>query len=222
MSRPPTGPLPSRLTAWLLDTDPALRWQVQRDLLGEPAEVWQATRARVAVEGMGARLADGGWNCAAGLGSPRSSFHSTLNALTGLLYREQHSGRAEGITPLRRRAEEYLLSRRLMYRAGTGEPVGPWATQFGYPTRWQYSVLAALDYFRRAAALDGSRPDPRLAEAIEVVRSRSTADGRWRQEMHRPGTEWFAVDVPVGEPSPWVTLYALRVLRWWDDEAGAA
>ena len=54
------------LTAWLRDTDPALRWQVERDLLGEPPEVWQATRARVATEGFGARLlalqdADGQW-----------------------------------------------------------------------------------------------------------------------------------------------------------------
>ena len=54
------------LISWLLDTDPALRWQVQRDLLKEPEEVWRATRARVATEGMGARLLalqddDGQW-----------------------------------------------------------------------------------------------------------------------------------------------------------------
>ena len=41
---------------WLLDSDPALRWQVERDLAGEPAEVWEATRARTATEGFGARL----------------------------------------------------------------------------------------------------------------------------------------------------------------------
>ncbi|MBW0118315.1 squalene cyclase, partial [Pseudonocardia sp. KRD-169] len=35
-------------TDWLLDSDPALRWQVERDLLGEPPRVWEATRARVA------------------------------------------------------------------------------------------------------------------------------------------------------------------------------
>ncbi len=51
---------------WLLDSDPALRWQVERDLLGAPAEVWMATRARVATEGFGARLLalqdpDGQW-----------------------------------------------------------------------------------------------------------------------------------------------------------------
>nr|WP_245744165.1 squalene cyclase [Lentzea fradiae] len=54
------------MMGWLLDSDPALRWQVQRDLLDEPAEVWRATRRRVAVEGFGARLlaeqgSDGMW-----------------------------------------------------------------------------------------------------------------------------------------------------------------
>src|SRR3954451_13473106 len=44
------------LTSWLRDSDPALRWQVERDLLGEAPEVWGATRARVATEGFGAEL----------------------------------------------------------------------------------------------------------------------------------------------------------------------
>ncbi len=51
---------------WLLDSDPALRWQVERDLAHAPEGVWRATRARVATEGFGARLLalqdpDGQW-----------------------------------------------------------------------------------------------------------------------------------------------------------------
>lgn len=51
---------------WLLDSDPMLRWQVQRDLAGEPERVWQATRARIATTGDGAALLshqdpDGQW-----------------------------------------------------------------------------------------------------------------------------------------------------------------
>jgi transcriptional regulator with XRE-family HTH domain len=41
---------------WLLDSDPAIRWQVMRDLLHEPEQVVTAERARVATEGWGARL----------------------------------------------------------------------------------------------------------------------------------------------------------------------
>ena len=41
---------------WLLDGDPAVCWQVQRDLLDEPASLYQATQARVASEGWGAQF----------------------------------------------------------------------------------------------------------------------------------------------------------------------
>ena len=51
---------------WLLDSDPAIRWQVLRDLVDAPADVVAAERARVATEGWGARLLelqgeDGQW-----------------------------------------------------------------------------------------------------------------------------------------------------------------
>jgi hypothetical protein len=36
---------------WLLDSDPAIRWQVLRDLVGAPADVVAAERARVANKG---------------------------------------------------------------------------------------------------------------------------------------------------------------------------
>ena len=51
---------------WLLDSDPAIRWQVMRDLTDAPADAVAAERARVATEGWGARLLaardpDGQW-----------------------------------------------------------------------------------------------------------------------------------------------------------------
>lgn len=54
------------LLAWLLDSDPAIRWQVERDLLNEAPTVWAATRASIATKGFGARLLslqdrDGQW-----------------------------------------------------------------------------------------------------------------------------------------------------------------
>ncbi|MGO1448177.1 MAG: squalene cyclase, partial [Brevibacterium aurantiacum] len=33
----------TRLSNWLLDSDPALRWQVERDLLDRDEDIWQAT-----------------------------------------------------------------------------------------------------------------------------------------------------------------------------------
>ena len=43
---------------WLLDSDPAIRWQVEKDLLDLPDSQWQATRALVAAEGWGRRTLD--------------------------------------------------------------------------------------------------------------------------------------------------------------------
>ncbi len=200
---------------WLLDSDPAIRWQVLRDLADAPAEVVAAERARVATEGWGARLLalqgedgqwaggaffphgkwdrnepqpwtatanslvllqefgvdphaesvrqavaqvrehcrwehagqpffsgevepcingmvvalgayfdqdvdgvvarllgeqleDGGWNCEAENGSVRSSFHTTINVLEGLLAHERATGGSAESIAARRRGEEYL------------------------------------------------------------------------------------------------------------------
>jgi hypothetical protein len=51
---------------WLLDSDPAIRWQVMRDLIHENADVVATERSKVATEGWGARLLalqapDGRW-----------------------------------------------------------------------------------------------------------------------------------------------------------------
>ncbi len=68
---PPTkrqDPKPERYVInWLLDSDPAIRWQVMQDLVGAPAEEVSAERARVATEGWGAHLlslqgVDGTWS----------------------------------------------------------------------------------------------------------------------------------------------------------------
>src|SRR3954454_9369781 len=51
---------------WLLESDPSIRWQVMRDVLGAPEHEWRLERARVETEGWGARLLaledeDGQW-----------------------------------------------------------------------------------------------------------------------------------------------------------------
>lgn len=314
------------LIPWLLDSDPALRWQVERDLVGEPPAVWEATRARIATEGFGHRLLalqdsdgqwaggaffpsdfdfdgpeakegqpwtattwtlktlrewgldaavlrerrtaellanirweyedlpywdgevdccinastlgnglwlgadvegivdwfvahrlpDGGWNCEWVEGSTRSSFHSTLNSLKGLLAYDAATGGTDATREARRSGEEYLLQRGLIRRLSTGERVGPWVDHFGYPFRWVCSALNAAEYFRQAALLDGTRPDPRMAAAIELVRAARQPDGRWLQAGRDPGRVWFEVDAPAGEPSKWLTLFGTRVVDWWD------
>jgi hypothetical protein len=319
---------PEAPIAWLMDSDPALRWQVERDIVGEASDVWEATRAKIATEGWGLRvlelqdsdgqwaggaffpadydfdgpehaegsqpwtattwtlnslrewgldsavlrerrtaeliaenscweyedlpywsgevdccinawtvangvwlgaditgivdwflehrMPDGGWNCDWEEGSKRSSFHSTLNALKGLLAYDTATGGTDATHAARHAGEEYLLQRDLFRRLSTGEPVGPWVDRFAYPFRWTDSVLNAGDYFRQAARLDDVKPDPRMSEAIEMIRAARQPDGTWLQAGRQPGRVWFEVDVPAGEPSKWLTLYGTRLLNWWD------
>ena len=302
---------------WLLDSDPAIRWQVLRDLVDAPEEMVAVERTRVANEGWGARilalqgedgqweggalfpaqgwdrktgqpwtatayclvdlydfgvdphaevvrraveqvrqhcrwehagqpffsgevepcingmtvvlgayygqnvdtivarlvdeqLEDGGWNCEAENGSVRSSFHTTIRVLEGLLEYERAAGGSADSSAARRRAQEYLLERRLMRRKSTGEIVDPAWLQFSFPTRWYYDVLRGLEYFRAV----GVPPDPRMDEALSLVRSKRQPDGTWLLENTHPGVVHFALEDGDGRPSRWNTLRAMRVLRW--------
>jgi hypothetical protein len=307
---------------WLLDGDPAVRWQVLRDLTDAPADEVAAERARVATEGWGARLLalrdpdgqwaggacfpaagwdraegqpwtstmpsldllrlfgldpaapqaretvalvrencrweydgsrffdgevepcingrtlaigayfgedvdglaarllgdqldDGGWNCATEEGSTVSSFDTTIDVLEGLLAYERASGGNEQVGQARRRGEEYLLERSLFRRRSTGEVAVPGYLEFSFPPQWHYDVLRALDHFREA----GGAPDPRLDEAVELVRGKQQPDGSWLLEHTRRGAVHFELEDGDGRPSRWNTLRALRVLRWYDGAA---
>ncbi len=105
---------------WLLDSDPAIRWQVLRDLVvGTPADVIAEERARMVSEGWGARLLalqgeDGQW--AGGACFPARSIYqwdrkqgqpwiSTLPTLQ-LLYDFGIDPRAERVVEAVRRVEK--------------------------------------------------------------------------------------------------------------------
>lgn len=316
-------------TDWLLQLDPALRWQVMRDLLDAPEPAWRSERAKVETEGWGARLLshqdedgqwaggsfvprgfdwsewrmagqpwtatsfvltqlrdfgldpssnraqrtvelvgrncrwdeggqpfwdgeveecingrtladgayfgadvtwiadrllgevqpDGGWNCARSEGSVRSSFASTINVLEGLLEYEIATGGSEAVRSARRSGEEFLLERGLFRRLATGEVADPAFLMPLYPHRWRYDILRALDYFRKASQTFGTPPDPRLGEAAAILRSKKGDKGHWLVGWQTPGRVWFHMDGGIGSPSPWITLKALRVLRWWDEQA---
>jgi len=161
---------------------------------------------------LGERLADGGWNCEVENGSVRSSFDTTIDVLDGLLEFERETGGSAAVSEARLGGEQYLLERGLFRRQSTGEVASRAYLDFAFPYYWHYDVLRVLDYFHRAR----TDPDPRMAEAIEVVRSKRQADGRWLLDRIHPGRVHFDVEVGVGAPSRWNTLRALRVLEWWD------
>jgi hypothetical protein len=160
---------------------------------------------------LGERLDDGGWNCETENGSVRTSFDTTINVLDGLLEFERVTGGSAAVTDARRSGEEYLLERRLFRRKSNGEVAQARYLDFVFPYYWRYDLLRSLDFFRRA----GCPPDPRMEEAIEVVRSKRRSDGRWPLDAIHPGRVHFDIEADVGAPSRWNTLRAIRVLDWW-------
>ena len=310
------APRPAHLK-WLLDSDPAIRWQVMRDLTGEAPDTIVAERSRVATEGWGAQLlasqspagdwgagprgwrgdlpredrsllialyalavlkdlgldpasrqarkmidrvdkqlvfkrlnnrpfldgetepcingrilgvgsyfkgpndalanqllgeqlADGGWNCEAPK-SRRSSFHSTICVLEGLLDYEQAGRKSAAVTKARKRAEDYLLERGMFRSLRTGEVINKRWLRFSFPPFWHYDVLRGLDYLRSA----GTKPDSRVSEAIEVVMERRHQNGRWPLNLLHPEYVPLEMETGVSRASRWNTLRALRVLRWY-------
>ena len=107
--------------------------------------------------------------------------------------------------------------RRLFRRRATGEAItrdrkgGAAWSDFAFPTWWHYDVLRGLDYLRGA----GITPDARMAEAIDLVISKRDPDGRWRLDTRYPGVMPIDLGETAGQPSRWITLRALRVLRWY-------
>jgi hypothetical protein len=161
---------------------------------------------------LGEQLPDGGWNCEVENGATVTSFGTTINVLEGLLEYERgvgESGRAGEAREARRRGEAYMLERRLFRRKSSGEVIDPGWLEFSFPTWWHYDVLRGLDYLRDA----GVEPDDRIAEAVEIVERKRSADGRWSLEHVHEGRMYFDMEVE-GQPSRWITLRALRVLDW--------
>lgn len=165
---------------------------------------------------LGEQLSDGGWNCDAPQ-STVSSFHTTICVLEGLLAYEEAVGGSPRIAAARARAGEYLLERNLLRGLRSGEVIDPRFTRFGFHPNWEYDVLRGLDYFRAA----GGTPDPRMAEAIDIVRQRAHQNGLWPLNRLGPGEIGFLTESKVGGPSRWNTLRAMRVLDWYEG-AGAA
>jgi hypothetical protein len=157
------------------------------------------------------QLTDGGWNCEAERGSVRSSFHTTICVLEGLLDYEQARGATAAVTEARNRAHEYLLARRLFRRLSSGDVIEPRWARFTFPTMWRYDVLRALDYLRRAA----TAPEERMAEAVGLVVERRLPNGRWPLHEPHPDPVHAAMESGADQPSRWNTLRALRVLTWY-------
>jgi len=158
------------------------------------------------------QMPDGGWNCRRPAGATHSSMNTTISVLEGL--RRYELSRGSGSRKIRaaqRRGREFLLDHRLFRSHRTGNIIKSAFLKFVFPPRWHYDVLRALDYFQ---AVNAPR-DERLSEAIDLVKNARNEDGTWNLQYAYRGKVYFEME-PLGQPSRWNTLRALRVLKWWE------
>lgn len=104
--------------------------------------------------------------------------------------------------------KEFMLKHHVFKRSHNLAQVSkPGWRRFGFPLMWQTDVLEILGILTRL----GCR-DERMQEAVDLVESKQDDSGRWKLADNFNGR--FQVDIEAkGEPSKWITLNALRVLK---------
>jgi hypothetical protein len=160
---------------WLLDSDPAIRWQVMRDLTDEPPDGVAAERARVATEGWGAHLLafqapDGLWGGQAWSQDYTDTFH-VLELL-----------RRFGLDPGSEEARRAIELVQANVTWGTGHPFQtPWADNGFFEGEVEPcingNVVATGSYF----GVD-------MAPLVERLLGEQLTDGGWNCEVENGAT----------------------------------
>lgn len=161
-------------------------------------------------------MGDGGFNCYSNsitVEPFHSSLHSTISVLEGFLeYSSNHYDyRLRDIQKSVHSAQQFLLEHQLFRSHRTGEIIDKKMLMLSYPSRWKYDTLRALDYFQSA----GASYDPRMQDALDVLKKKRLKDGRWPVQSKHPGQTHFDME-QTGAASRWNTLRALRVLKHFD------
>src|SRR5512146_1918410 len=108
-----------------------------------------------------------------------------------------------------RRGAEFLLSYDLAQAnyPYTGKVSTHWF-RLGFPLSYWSDILETVEVLVEA----GFKDDPRLAPALDWLRRKQDAHGRWALEDTLNGKMWVNIEAK-GQPSKWITLRALRVLK---------
>jgi hypothetical protein len=170
------------------------------------------------------QLEDGGWNCDYPMTIPtHSSFMSTIEPLWAYSEIPRQKWTRKLKTSIER-AAEFLLTHRI-YKSHRGwRPVelrgmsklysGNLVTQFHFPMYYYYDALHAM----RVLTKLGYEDDERISDAVHLMLSKKTPDGRWllegdwvRERTDKTRKALVTME-RLMEPSKWITLTCYRVL----------
>jgi len=163
----------AKTISWLLEGDPSIRWQVQRDLLKLPEKKYEAERKLISKEGWGKRLldlqdSDGRWG--GGMYGPK--WISTTYTMLTL----RQLGLPQNNLQAKRACKLFL---------DEGFYTDGGINFFSYA--WKYSeacvtsmILALLAYFKY--------PDERIHSVASYLMSQQMSDGGWNCESYKGAT----------------------------------
>jgi hypothetical protein len=167
------GEVDDQVLAWLSEGDPAIVWQVERDLLRVPEAVYARTRRKVTESGWGARLmsarsADGSWGGGAYTPKWTSTFYTLqLLALLGVDQEETDA----------------VASCRMLLDCGVQKSGGVrlWKSESVDTCVTGMMVTTAIRF--------GQRHDPRVGRMLDWLLGEQMEDGGWNCRSHRAGTK---------------------------------
>lgn len=164
---------------------------------------------------LGHVMPDGGYNCEWDRGATHSSVHTTMSAIDAFDELLTHSSEFDMamIQRARKRAEDFLLRKRLIRRETTGELIHASMIDYHYPARWKYDVMRPLLHFAKT----GFPEDPALTPWIDDLLTRFT-DGTLPKGPKIGGLTHFPLEPGRGR-GRFATLRGLIVLKHYRPEA---
>ena len=189
----------NRAVQWLLDGDPAIRWQTLRDLAGAGQSTIDRERSRIAREGWGRQLLArqdpiGTW---AGNGSPDSGLYTpkwTSTTYTMLLLRDF------GLPATSRPAQK--ACRRLL--DGGMQPDG--GINYGTWAKWSRRSETCITGMVLSILVHFEYDDPRVDTVADHLLEQQMPDGGWNCRRSAGATH----------ASMHTTISALEGLRWYE------
>jgi hypothetical protein len=172
---------------------------------GYDPRLWRAVDWLVSIQN-----ADGGWLCPywkAHVRDKHSCFYGAISALEAFAEIPEDK-RPPAVREAAARGAEFLLMHRL-YRADHHDfrVINPGWLELAFPWFYRYHILRGLWVLIRL-----SYQDERMEGALTVLREKQTPEGKWILESTPYGRMQANLE-KKGEPSRWLTLYALWVIK---------
>jgi hypothetical protein len=154
---------------------------------------------------------DGGWLCPywrAHVEDTHGCFYGTICPLEAFSEVPRKTLTKEMERAMERGAEFLLMHRLFKADHHNYKVIKQSWLKLSFPWFYRYNILRGLDVLTKLGYVE----DERLSDAVQVLLQRRRQDGRWILESAPTGRMQANIE-PVGKPSKWITLIALRALK---------